>query len=93
MSVSRIIREKLVEAFSPEILDIVDESAKHHGHSGARPEGETHFYVQIVSRHFEGLSSLKRHRLIHTTLAEELRHPVHALSLATMTPREYAERH
>jgi stress-induced morphogen len=50
--------------------------------------GETHFNLEVVSAEFEGLTSLKRHRLIYQILEEELRSPVHALSLVTKTPQE-----
>lgn len=50
--------------------------------------GETHFNVEVVSGRFEGLTSIKRHRLVYKVLEEELRSPVHALSLITKTPAE-----
>lgn len=50
--------------------------------------GETHFDVAVVSPRFEGLTSIKRHRLVYQLLEEELRSPVHALSLVTQTPAE-----
>lgn len=59
------------------------------GYKGsASYSGETHFTVEIVSPRFEGLTSIKRHRLVYGILAEELRSPVHALSLITKTPVE-----
>jgi BolA protein len=88
MSVAATIREKLARAFSPLVLEIVDESALHAGHSGARPEGETHFRVRIVSARFQGLSRLARQREVNAVLADELRMQVHALSLATLAPGE-----
>ena len=91
MTTAQTITQKLTAALSPETLEVVDESAKHHGHSGARPEGETHFYVRAISSHFAGLSKVKRHQLVYTILAEELRHPVHALSLALYAPDELAK--
>jgi len=89
MSIAQTIHGKLTKALTPGLLEITDESAKHHGHSGARPEGESHFHIQIVSPHFIGLTRVERHRLINNLLAEELRFPIHALSLATLTPDEY----
>ena len=58
------IEEKLVAAFAPDHLEVVDESYLHAGHSGARPEGETHFRVIIVAVGFEGLSRLERQRVV-----------------------------
>ncbi|HXO92294.1 MAG TPA: BolA/IbaG family iron-sulfur metabolism protein, partial [Stellaceae bacterium] len=45
MSVAETIREKLTARFAPLRLEIEDESHRHAGHAGARPEGETHFSV------------------------------------------------
>ena len=82
------ILKKLQEAFHPSSLDVVDDSHKHAGHAGARPGGETHFSVRIVSDAFQGLSRVARHRLIHDLLAAELRSTVHALAIQAKTPQE-----
>ena len=59
------------------------------GHRGsASYSGETHFNLELVSSCFEGLTSIKRHRLVYQILEEEMRSPVHALSLITKTPAE-----
>jgi BolA protein len=68
MSVADIMREKLNAAFAPAHLVVEDESAKHHGHAGARPEGETHFRVAIVSAAFAGLSRVDRQRRVYAVL-------------------------
>jgi BolA protein len=88
MSVSDSITKKLREAFSPETLDVVDESHLHEGHAGHRPGGETHFRINIVSRAFEGKSRIDRHRMINTLLAAELAASVHALAIRAQTPAE-----
>jgi BolA family transcriptional regulator, general stress-responsive regulator len=88
MRVADTIRNKLTERFAPQRLDIVDESARHAGHAGARPEGETHFAVTIVSDAFRGQSRVARQRLVYAALAEELASRVHALSLTVRTPEE-----
>jgi BolA protein len=80
-TVGQTIMAKLKEAFQPVTLQVVDESHRHHGHSGARPEGETHFRVVVRSEQFRGKSRLERHRMVNETLAEELRGPVHALAI------------
>ena len=69
MPVSQIIAEKLQAAFTPASLTVNDDSAAHAGHAGARPGGETHFSVRIVSEHFTGLSRLERQRAVHAALA------------------------
>ena len=88
MSVAAAIREKLTARFAPIRLEIIDESHRHAGHAGARPEGETHFTVTIVSATFAGLPRVARQRLVYQTLADELATRVHALSLTTLAPGE-----
>jgi BolA protein len=88
MSVAATIRTKLMERFAPTRLVVIDESHRHAGHAGARPEGETHFAVTIVSNAFAGLNRVARQRLVYETLAVELAARVHALSLTTVTPGE-----
>ena len=92
MTVADTIREKLTEALAPQALSIEDESAKHKGHSGARPEGETHFRVRIVSPLFEGVSRVERQRRVYAVLADEMRDRVHALALTALTPAEAQRR-
>ena len=82
------INNRLTEAFAPESLEIVDESHLHEGHAGARPGGETHFRVRIVSAAFEGLTLVNRHRLVNKVLSDELKGSIHALAMKTLTPEE-----
>ena len=82
------IRQKLEAALAPLTLVVEDESARHAGHSGARPGGETHFQLHIVSAAFTGLGRVQRQRKVYAVLAEELAGPVHALSVTTLTPDE-----
>jgi BolA protein len=88
MSTKDSIVNKLREAFSPESLDVTDESHLHAGHAGHRPGGETHFRVYIVSPAFEGKSRIERHRMINATLSRELAGSVHALAIKAHTPNE-----
>ena len=87
-SVADTIREKLTLRFAPTRLEIEDESDRHAGHAGARPEGETHFSVTLVSAVFIGQTRVSRQRLVYQTLADELATRVHALSLTTLAPDE-----
>ncbi|MFL5268025.1 MAG: BolA family protein [Stellaceae bacterium] len=88
MSVAATIRRKLTDRFAPIRLEIEDESHRHVGHEGARPGGETHFAVTIVSAAFPGHSRVARQRLVYQALAEELATRIHALSLTTLSPEE-----
>jgi stress-induced morphogen len=47
-----------------------------------------HWKAAIVSEHFAGKSLLERHRLVMAALAEELKGPIHALTLEVKTPAE-----
>jgi stress-induced morphogen len=44
---------------------------------------QDHYEVSIVSSHFRGLPKIKQHRLVHEALREQLKGPIHALSLKT----------
>lgn len=90
MSVAEQMKRKLTEAFAPEAMTLVDDSHRHHGHAGARPGGESHFRLTIVSAAFEGLSRVARQRAVMTALKEELAGPVHALNISALTPEERA---
>ncbi len=92
MQVRRAMEDKLRAAFAPIRLDIVDDSHRHAGHGGARPEGETHFTVEIVSAAFAGQNRVTRQRAVYAALAQELETRVHALALTTLTPEEDAAR-
>ena len=49
---------------------------------------EDHWRAKIVSSAFDGVSAVMRHRLVYKALADELRGPIHALALETLTPSE-----
>lgn len=91
MKVAERIHQKLTAALAPERLDITDDSHKHAGHAGARPGGESHFTVEVVSAAFEAQNRVARQRMVYDALKEELDGPVHALALRTMTPAEAAK--
>jgi BolA protein len=88
MRVKAAIEKKLGEGLTPRRLSVVDESHLHAGHAGAPDGGESHFRVEVVAAAFAGLSRIARQRLVYGLLAEELKGPVHALALRTLTPEE-----
>ena len=90
MAVADDIRRKLTDAFAPQALIVTDQSSRHAGHAGARPGGQTHFDVRIVSEKFSGLSRVERQRRIHAALEGEFHAGLHALSLQALTPAEAA---
>ena len=92
MKVADSIRHKLTASFAPVALEVVDESHRHAGHAGATrddgSQGETHFHVRLVSAAFDGVGRVERQRRVYATLADELKGPVHALSLSLLSPGE-----
>jgi BolA family transcriptional regulator, general stress-responsive regulator len=84
--VSQRIAAKLTQRFNPSRLDVIDESRLHHGHAGARPDGESHFRVRIVAEAFRGKSRVERHRMVNEALAAELEEQVHALAIEAAAP-------
>ena len=86
MVVQRRIEEKLTAELAPSLLVVDNESKKH----SVPPGSETHFKVTIVSSAFEGLGRVARHRLVHGILKDELAGGVHALTMTSRTPAEWA---
>ena len=84
-NIEALLRERLA-VLSPLRLEVIDDSALHAGHAGAREGG--HYRLLIVSREFAGKTTLQRHRLIHDALGELMRSRIHALSIRSLTPEE-----
>jgi BolA protein len=87
------IQALLTEAFAPTVLQVQDDSARHAGHSGAQPGGQTHYSVLMVSDAFAGMTRVARSRAVHTALEQEFGPAevggMHALALALRTPLEH----
>lgn len=82
------IEAALIARFAPVAIAVADESARHAGHAGARPGGETHYAVRLVADAFQGMNRLARHRAVHEALREEFATGLHALTLDIRTPLE-----
>ena len=85
--VGKTLEAKLQAAFTPVSLAVIDESHQHQGHSGSRPDGESHFRVKIVASAFQGKSRVEQHRMINQALAPELKERVHALAIEASAPK------
>jgi BolA protein len=81
------IRALLDAALIPQSLEVVDDSARHAGHAGAR-DGRGHFNVDIVSDAFAGVAPLARHRKVYAALGDMMETDIHALSIRARTPEE-----
>ncbi len=71
----------LLAAFAPTALSIIDESARHAGHSGARVGGESHFKVMVESVAFSGKSRVERHRMVYDAVKPLMEEGLHALAI------------
>ena len=87
MTTISAMQEKLA-ALDPQRLEILDDSAKHAGHAGAKEGG--HYRLTIVSPRFSGCATMQRHRLIYEALGPMMRGEIHALSIKALTPEEAA---
>ncbi len=80
------ITQLLQTAFSPTHLEVTDDSARHAGHAGARPEGQTHFTVANVAEAFRGKSRVETHRMVYAVLAGLFEQGLHALAITARAP-------
>jgi BolA protein len=87
-SVTTEIEERLRAALAPEALKVVNDSARHRGHSGDDGSGESHFTVELVSQRFRGMSRLERQRAVNAALGDLLRERIHALAIKARAPGE-----
>jgi BolA protein len=86
MTMQSTIETKIVNALSPAHLEVLNESHMHN----VPPGSESHFKLIIVTDEFSGLSRVGRHQKINGILKNELDGGIHALSMQTMTPEEWA---
>ena len=78
----------LTAAFAPTQLAVINDSARHHGHSGDDGSGESHFTVEIESAAFAGVSRLQRQRMVNAALGDIPGRRVHALAIKAKAPGE-----
>jgi BolA family transcriptional regulator, general stress-responsive regulator len=81
------IKQALTEVLKPKLLEIIDNSAAHAGHAGAR-SGGGHYHVTIVAEIFEGKSLVQRHQLIYQALGDLMKQQIHALGINALSPSE-----
>jgi BolA family transcriptional regulator, general stress-responsive regulator len=75
------IELRLRENFSPTTLNVINDSASHHGHAGDDGSGESHFIVEIESPVFAGMNRVERQRAVNRALADLLADKIHALAI------------
>lgn len=81
IGVGEQIETRLAEAFSPQDIEVIDESEKHRGHAGFQEGGESHFLVRIRAEALGGMSRLARHRAIHAAIGADIIGRIHALAI------------
>jgi BolA protein len=81
------IRQRLEQSLDPSELLIKDQSQLHTGHEGAR-EGKGHFDITVVSQAFDGVSRVRRHRMVYDALRDLLESDIHALRISAYAPSE-----
>jgi len=84
---SEQIKQLLTAAFKPALLEVIDNSAAHAGHAGAK-SGGGHYHVTIVAEAFEGKSLVQRHQLIYKALGDMMKQQIHALGINALSPSE-----
>lgn len=80
------IEARLREAFTPSRLDVINDSAKHAGHSGDDGSGESHFTVVIEAVAFADMNRLQRQRAVIAALGDIPGERVHALAIKASAP-------
>jgi len=74
------IEARLTAAFAPTLLDVVNESHKHAGHSGDDGSGASHFHITIRAEVFQPMTRVARHRAVQKALGD-LNSRIHAIAL------------
>ncbi|MEG3180930.1 BolA family protein [Sphingomonas sp. LT1P40] len=82
------ITARLTDQLSPSRLEVINDSAKHRGHSGDDGSGESHFTVVIESAAFAGKSRLDRQRLVNRALGDLMIERIHAMAIRATAPGE-----
>jgi BolA family transcriptional regulator, general stress-responsive regulator len=82
------IARLLTAAFAPTRLEVINDSARHHGHSGDDGSGESHFTVELESAAFAGVARLERQRMVNRALGDIPGQRVHALAIKAKAPGE-----
>lgn len=82
------IRDKLTTGFSPEYLEVINESHMHN----VPPGSESHFKIILVSADLGSMSRVARHQAVYRALQEEREAGVHALAIHAYSPDEWRQK-
>ncbi|MEA3046353.1 MAG: BolA family transcriptional regulator, ral stress-responsive regulator [Sphingomonadales bacterium] len=82
------IDQRLRAALAPSRLEVINDSARHHGHAGDDGSGESHFTVEIEAAAFAGMTRLERQRAVNAALGGLMKERIHALAIRASAPGE-----
>ena len=80
MKIETDIQDRLTRAFSPELLEVVNESHRHAGHMGDDGSGESHFAIRIRAAALAAMPRIARHRAVQAALGD-INQRAHAIAL------------
>jgi len=86
---SKNIQNILQNKFSPDYIEIVDDSERHRGHTGQKKSGGRHYTIVLVSDLFEGKTLMERHRAVYEAVEMDRNESIHALVLKVYTSKEW----
>lgn len=78
--IADFIKTSLIQALTPDFLEVIDESQAHLGHAGYNKEG-SHFAVTVAAPAFANKSLVECHRLIYAALGDKVGREIHALRI------------
>lgn len=88
MTIEQEIKTILETHFSPEYLEVINESYKHAGHAGDDGSGQTHFKLIVVSRKFSDCTRMQRQQSVNNAIKPLFDKGLHAVSMKLSTPQE-----
>lgn len=74
------IKQKLQAALEPTFIEVLDDSARHSGHIGAR-SGKGHFILNIAAAKLGQCSKVDAHRIIYAALGDLMQTDIHAINI------------
>ncbi|MEP5937375.1 MAG: BolA family protein [Erythrobacter sp.] len=87
-TIAQEMQSLLESALAPQQLEIINDSAQHHGHAGDDGSGESHFTIVICSAAFADQSRLQRQRMVIAALGDIVGDRVHAVAIKASAPEE-----
>ena len=87
MEIEKEIKTRLAQKMDLSHFEIKDFTGRHLNHK--LHEGGFHLEAVIVSKAFNEKNLIERHRMVYEAMGELMKHEIHALSMKTLTPKEW----